>query len=675
MENKYTVFCDKPKEFFHLIPQSGVTHLLCTDDPAHNAVWDMAVSPEGRLFFSVCGESYEALWARLYEFDRTEKKFIRHLELEKEILISPHSLRTSKFHTALSFIGDGKILTATHTTSPAPTHPTWMPYEYADHPYEGYPGSNLLIYDYEKGECRGLGVLSPHDTVYGATYDPKNGDYFAITWMRGTGYVYNVHTGSLRCLGQISDTHTSRTFLLSDGHIYGSTYSGAMFRYNTDIRDVEWLGVSAPGLIRHAREYNGRLYFTTGPCSVPGRGRELYAYDLKTREITTVGRPVPTAEALSETPSVFYNAYGMAFDAEGRLWYGAMTFIPRHRYVGARLYYWDFLHGGEPVDCGFLGSKERTLSITAEMHIVDGVLYISDGNHSSYEDTPAGIISIELDKFVPALKTEKRILSHDFLNYLPYQAEALGWYPKDDLAVCLEKYDRYYENTILYFENFLKENSPRHPFAKASGISIWEQIGAGKAPISDIFWTSDDALTVRVGTDGRYEVRAELSPLGDAKVLSIEKKEPHTACRLAAGSPEGLPSVPGRKYLSSAECSAKLPDGSVIAGTHDTMLAHIKGGKVFSLGQVCSAGGVHSLSVCKNGKVFGVAGHPLGVGQIFTYSADEGLRLLGLVPEAWSECGRNVAIYRPTVVSVSPSGKYVAIGGEDEIGGVVVLKL
>lgn len=675
MKGKYTVFKDKPKEFFDLIPQSGVTHLLCEDDPRHNAIWDMAVSPEGRIFFSVCGESYESLWARLYEFDKETKSFIRHIELEKELLISPHSLRTSKFHTALSFIGDGKILTATHTTSPAPTHPTWMPYEYADHPYESYPGSNLLIYDYEKKECRGLGVISPHDTVYGATYDPKNGDYFAITWMRGTGYVYNVHTGDIRSLGQISDTHTSRTFLLSDGHIYGSTYSGAMFRYNTDIREVEWLGVSAPGLIRHAREYNGVLYFTTGPCSVPGRGQELYAFDIKTREIKVIGRPVPPAEPIEENSSAFYNAYGMAFDSKGRMWYGCMTFVPHHRYVGARLYMWDFLNGKEPLDCGFLGSPKRTLSITAEMHILDDVLYISDGNHSSFEDTPSAIMAIELDKFVPAIETEKRIPSHDFLNYLPYQKEALSWYPKDDLDECLKKYDDYYENTILYFEEFVKTNSARHPFKKASGISLWEKLGAGKAPISDIIWTSEKTLTLRAGEDGRYKIDAVISDSGEAHILEISEEKAYTPHRLLAGAPENLPSVPGRKYLSDAECSIYLSDGSVLAGTHDTMLSHIRDGKVFSLGQVCSAGGVHSLSLSPSGTVYGVAGHKLGVGQIFTFSPDEGVKLLGIVPEAWSECGRNVAIYRPTVISVSPDGKYLAVGGADEIGGAVILKL
>lgn len=676
MKGKYTVFSDKPKEFFNLIPQAGVSHVFCNDDPEHNAIWDMAVSPEGRIFFSICGESYESLYARLYEYDHKTKSLTRHMELEKEILMCPNSLRTSKFHTALSFIGDGKILTTTHTTSPAPTHPTWMPYEFADHPYESYPGSNLLIYDYEKKECRGLGLLSPHDTTYGATYDPKNGDYFAITWMRGTGYVYNVHTRELRCLGQISDSHTSRTFLLSDGHIYGTTYSGAMFRYNTDLREVEWLGVDAPGLIRHARELNGILYFTTGPCSVPGRGQELYAYDMKTRKISTVGRPVPKAEALSDDPSIFYNAYGMAFDSKGRMWYGCMSFIPRHRYVGAKLYMWDFLHGKEPVDCGFLGTPQRTASITAEMHIVDDVLYISDGNHTDSKDTPSAIFAIELDKFVPALETEERLLSHDYVNYLPYQAEAAEWYPKDDFAKRLAEYDDYYENTILYFEKFHKENAYRYPFAKVSGISIWEKVGFGNGEIRAIEWKSEKDLVMRAGKDGAILVYVSVDGEGNAHVENISKGEPFEGCELKADvSGFKLPAVAGRAFLSDAESSVKLPDGSIIAGTHDTMLAWIKDGEVFSLGQVCSAGGVHSLSVSHDGAVFGVAGHELGVGQLFRFTEERGVELLGLLPEAWAEGGRNVCIYRPTTIAASPDGKYIAVGGADEISGAIILKI
>ena len=673
MKHPYTVMKDKPQEFFHLIPQAGVHHVICREEPAHNAVWDMAVSPEGRLFFSVCGESYEALYARLYEYDRKQHRLVRHFGLEEKILTNPAALRTSKFHTALSFLGDGRILSATHTTSPAPTHPTWMPYEYADHPYEGYPGSQLLTYDYNTGVVAGLGTLSPHDTVYGATYDPKNGDYFAITWMRGTGYVYNVHTGALRCLGQITDTHTSRTFLLSDGHIYGSTYSGAMFRYNTDLREVEFLGVNAPGLIRHAREWNGVLYFTTGPCSVPGRGQELYAYELATRKLWTVGRPVPKAEPIADTDEIFYNAYGMAFDSKGRLFYGCMTYVPHHRYVGARLYMWDFLHGGEPVDCGFLGTPEHTLSITAEMHIIDDVLYISDGNHTSDRDFPCGVIEIELDKFLPALETEKRILSHDYVNYLPYQEAALDWYPKDDIAECLARYEKTYRDTFLYFEDFRKINAYRQGFNGVSAVSVWEQVGRENAAVKGIEWTGADRFSFYCGKNGGTRVDCTVTD-GRASVTAITDGVSYKKPALPAITAT-LPAVPGRRYLAIAESAVMLPSGEYLVGTKDTMLCRVNGERAYALGAVTTAGGVHEMTITPSGKVFGVAGHPLGVGQLFSYTEDEGVTLLGLIPECFAEGGRNVALFRPTAIAASPDGRYLAIGGEDEMGGVTVIKL
>ena len=81
---------------------------------------------------------------------------------------------------------------------------------------------------------------------------------------------------------------------------------------------------------------------------------------------------------------------------------------------------------------------------------------------------------------------------------------------------------------------------------------------------------------------------------------------------------------------------------------------------------------MHSLSRSPDGKVWGVAGHAEGCGTIFTYSDECGITLLGITPEAFAENRRNVCIYRPTVISVSPDGHYVAVAGDDEIGGAVI---
>lgn len=675
MKNAFTYFKAKPKSYFHLIPQVGVTHLHCEEDPDHNAVWDMAISPEGRVFFSACGESYLSLYARLYEYDHKQKKLIRHFALEDRLLTNPTALRTSKFHTALSFLGNGKIFATTHTTSPAPTHPTWMPYEYSGHPYEEYPGSMLIEYDYNTGESKGLGMISPHDTTYGGVYDPKNGDYFCITFMRGIGYVYNVHTGSIRNLGQVSDTRTSRMFLCSDGHIYGTTFSGAMFRYNTDLRDVEYLGVNATGLMRHAVEIDGVLYFTTGTCSVIGAGQELYAYDLKSRKITTVGRPIPAVETDSDDPWVYLNAYGMAVDSKKRLWYGVMTHVPGIRFAGARLFMWDFLNGKEPVDCGFMGTPKQTIAIPSEMYIVDDVLYISDSNHIADKEVACGIMAIDLDEFVPALETAPRILSHDYMNYIVYPEECHRYYPKDDFAECYDRWDRYFKETVSYFAQFAVDNAFRVANNGAAAVSVWEKVGRENAAIHSIAWDDDESFTFFCGKEKTYRAHCRLRD-GKISLLKLEEAQLPDVSELKAELPDiKLPAVPGRRYIAKAKSSVKLPDGSVFVGTEDTMVAVVNGEKVFSLGQVCSGGGVHSLDCTADGRVWGVAGHPEACGQVFTYCAEEGLVLRGIVPEAFSACGRNVTCYRPTTIAISPNGRYIAIGGADELGGVVVLDI
>lgn len=670
-DNTFVTLNSKPKEYFNLIPQAGVTHLLCEKFPTHNACWDMVISKDGRVFFSVCGESYIAEYARLYEYDYKNKKLIHHFNLEDKILLREECLRTSKFHTALSFMEDGRIITATHTTSPSPNHPIWMPYEYANHQWEGYPGSDILIYDPATGTVENKGTLSPYDTIYGGTYCPKTGDYFCITWMRGTGYVYNVHTGEKRCLGQVSDTATSRTFLCSDGHIYGSTYSGKLFRYNSDIRDIEYLDADIKDLMRHAREKDGILYITTGPCSVPGRGQMLFAYNMKTGEVKEIGRPVPQIDYSGDSKFVFYNSYGMDFDSQGRLWYGCMTFTPEIKYTGVRLYMWDFLNGKDPVDLGFLGTKKRTISITAEFNIYDDVIYISDSNHTSDKDEYCGIMSIDLREFIPAIETEERIPSYDYINYIVFPLECSKYYPKDDFEENWAKYYKKYEYE-LEMQKFMAQNVYIKNYPEMKAISYWEEIGRENTKVNKLEWTDNNNLSIYCGTEKTYKVDFNLT----SNEIKINPYELVKADELKADvcSDLKLPHMAGRQYLAQANASVKMNDGSIIVGTKDMMLAKIKDGKVKSLGAVTPCGSVNSL-VAAGDTVYGIASHEKGVTNMFKYDDENGIEQLGYVPKAFADNGRNVCILNATTMALSPDCRYLAIGGKDELSGVMILKL
>jgi hypothetical protein len=273
------------------------------------------------------------------------------------------------------------------------------------------------------------------------------------------------------------------------------------------------------------------------------------------------------------------------------------------------------------------------------------------------------------------LETEERIASHDFVNYIPYQAEAREFYPKDDFDECMRRYDDYFENTVLKFKKFARDNAYRRVYPKACAVSVWERIGHGNTAVTKIEWTANDALSFFAGKNGDVKVDCKLDGKC-ASVTAITECAPQRENALRESIGElVLPGVPGRQYLADAESSVRLKSGKILVGTCDSMLAIVSEKQVFSLGCVSAPGGIHALDITPDGTVYGVAGHRLGVGQLFKFTEKTGLELVGLVPEAFADNGRNVSIYHPTTLKISPDGKHLAIGGADEMGGVVILPL
>lgn len=675
MSERFKVFAEAPKEYFNLIPQTGVVHLLCEECPRSNAVWDMAIRDDGRVFFSACGESQYSEYARLYEYDKVNKKLIKHFNLEDKIIEREETPRTSKFHTAMDFLPDGRIITTTHTTSPSPKHPLWLPYEYANHQWEGYAGSNILIYDPDTGAVEGKGVISPFDTTYGGTYCKKTGDYFCTTWMQGLGYVYNVNTGEHRCLGQVSDVATSRTLLCSDGHIYGSTYSGKIFRYNSDTRDIEYLDAEVPGLMRHIRERDGLLYIVTGPCGAPHLSQNLFTFNLTTHEVCDLGKITPDVNELHPEGEAFFNAYGMDFDSQGRLWYSCMGYVKADERLFewcSRLYMWDFKNGKKPRDFGIIGSKTRSIVVTAEFNIHDDVIYLSDGNHANGDSLYCGIMAIDIKEFLAAADTEERIPSHDFINYAVFPASCHKYYPKNDLLdMIVECYNKRHVEVKKIFE-FRKTNPCIMDYPKTYAVSYWETVGRENTRVNKIEWKDNENLSIYCGTKKHFKVDFNLS----TDTQTITPCDPSYAVEVKASLPDGivLPAMAGRQYLALPSASVEMDDGTVIVGTKDMMLAAVKDVKVKSLGAATPCGKIKSL-VKVGEAVWGVAGYERGMTNMFKYTEETGIVQLGYIPRIKAKNKRNVCIFNATTMAASPDGNYLAIGGADNLSGVVILKI
>ena len=104
------------------------------------------------------------------------------------------------------------------------------------------------------------------------------------------------------------------------------------------------------------------------------------------------------------------------------------------------------------------------------------------------------------------------------------------------------------------------------------------------------------------------------------------------------------------------------------------MLAKINGDKIYNIGAATTCGKVRSL-VDANGTVYGIAGYDKGACNLFRYNVETGIEQLGNIPTAFADNGRNVCIFNATTMEISPDGKRIAIGGADELSGVVVITL
>ena len=109
-----------------------------------------------------------------------------------EDVILPHDrqIRASKFHSSICFMPDGRLIMTTHTTDKSPCRPTWMPIAYYHHLWEGFAGGHILIYDPQTGHVENLGCPVPHESIYGACYDPATDSLFFTGWIRGHLYCF-----------------------------------------------------------------------------------------------------------------------------------------------------------------------------------------------------------------------------------------------------------------------------------------------------------------------------------------------------------------------------------------------------------------------------------------------------------------------------------------------------
>jgi hypothetical protein len=673
------------KDLLTMISPAAVRLTEIKGEPDHCAIWDYNISPAGRHYFSVCAEGMAPEYVRLYEYFPETGKVELKFRLEDVIITYRRAIRASKIHSSIDFLPDGRLIMATHTTACAPGHPRWMPFAYYPHQWEGYPGSNLLIYDPDTCITTDLGIPVQRESIYGGVYDETTNSYYFSGYHRGHVYRFDLSSMAVADLGQATEFGTWRYIKGLDGNLYSSTASGRLFRINIREQRIEDIGTDFPvtpslwesgtnnKLMHYAHSQDGKLYFTA--LSYDG----LMRYDYASGTFETVAPLTPPDLKRS---GLSFRCMGMDFDSKGCLWY-----ICEGLGFGCYLVRNDIAKGTGPETMGLLGSRERVFRASFGVFIRQDTLYASDTSRSSF-DSPA-ILRAELDDL---RCSQDRVLTTDPVVYMkiPEGAEKYRSLTGSSLA---EDAKRYYaaaekERCIRLSEAFSRTlpqdadedskvrfygdnamNATMLGSAKRCVVKIWKTVGCGDSCVDSVSFDSNGDVVAVCGKGPytRLTIRG-----GD--IIDREPDVMYTPRDRQAIAEKydtlGLPYQPERRHLAYANAECELLDGKKLVGTRDGMLALIDGGRVFSLGAVSATGPVHDLASSPDGtKAIGVAGDPSDLGIVFTFDTDRGVILHGRIFfHDIGNAGVIGASSEPYCVAYAPDGKSIAIGVRDRLG-------
>lgn len=668
--DKYIV--SGPKDY-RLIPQRGVRQYVYPERFSHNAIWDSNAGPDGKLYYALATEIATSGYVRLCSYDYHTNEVREHFKIEDVILPQDRAIRASKFHSSICFLPDGRMIMTTHTTDRSPRHPTWMPLAYYHHLWEGFAGGQIILYDPRTGKAENLGTPVPHESIYGARYDPAHNALFFTGFMRGHLYRYSLDDRRVMDFGKVSENNAFRLALGPDGNLYGASRTGYLYRVDTDTLELTDLNFQLPHEpYDHTTRYNNLSIARTGP---DGRlymavmyGRSILALDTATGRIEDMGPYLP-AERYS--PAENRNGvFGMDFDSRGVLWYVVTSLnnyeTTREYGIPSGLFRWDLTRGGRPEFMGVAGTPQRACAWNSEVVCTaDDILYITGSNHSL--DGP-DLLGIDLKVFDPAKACTGGMVEDEYFD-----------------PAC----PRYIQSAEeIFAQEQLLEQNPTDvalPLA-ADPVLLWRALAPDRiesSAVSHLFWKGDTLCGVCGGGENeKYAFEIQGGVLTSLRRFSDLSAEEVAAFESNSGRPDparftDLPYVPGRQYKAVPTAAARLADGRELVGTLDGLLALVGPDGSYALGAPAANGPIHALSATPDGTtVYGVAGDEDDIATLFRYQAASGLRALGYMSRGVTPRIEQVhCCTYVTSCAVSPDGRFLAVGANERLGTVLLYAL
>lgn len=652
-------------DFFDMIPRQAVATIAFDDGMPQNSIWDFSQTREGRLFVALCGEGCVPVSGQLFEFLPGEERLRFCFDLQKACMVGARAMPPSKIHSSIDELPDGRLIMVTHNTAPAPGHPGWMMDAYYDHTWEGFAGSHLLIYDPNKDEVQNLGIPVPRESIYGGMYDPNHHAYYMMGYMRGHLYRYDLTSGDLKDLGQVTEFGSFRFARGPDGDFYSSTRSGWLFKVDVDkgcAVDMNYRLPGAPGLnVRRQCAFaatgpDGRLYITHHISN------RLVALDVQSGRIEDLGCIDPISMEKNSPRCVS----GIIWDDHGCLWYGISSFTPTGPGMFMHLGQWDVLRGKPPVVHGMIGTAERAACYVSEMIHANGKLYLADTNH---EMDPPCLRVIDL-ALLEQHASDRKEICRDPVTY-SFIDDGIAAMPDPEARPLVEEY---LERRKPQTGRGVVKNSFVIEAERVEVFQLWRHVEPEESGVVALVWENEEVLRGYCGKRifRSFTICQESGIVWQGESDSAPWSSGPVPEELSAFQ---LPSRPGRQYLARLSCCAAWKQDCYLVGTLDGLLAcaDLRRRTVLSLGPVCRQGPVRGIGVDASGtRAFGTAGDENDLGSCFYYDETVGVRELGRAFTSDTAPGLLGNSCVLSAAAVSPSGHKLAIGGADRLGTVYV---
>lgn len=705
-------------ESIRLINQAGVRAKMIPKEGCekYNAAWDGMVTPDGVFYYplsseiGMCGNTSLAR----YDFDANEVHVV--LNTNKLLLPVERQFPHSKFHTSLNTMPrsaffpemaydslDYLVIGTTHSTDRAVQHEEWMPFGHHNHTWEGFPGSQIIVYDPKNGHSWTLGVPVPRESIYGAKYEPKHNRLYMIGFMRGHVYCFDFNERRvIKDLGKAAEVFTYRLSLGSDGHIYGCSKSGQMFRINTDTVELENMAFHVPDLENNFVSATWYRYLVAGRNHPSGKSMYLafvsmdtmYKLDFDSGAVTPIGSCIPN-DGLYELPArdASWTIRGFDVDKEGVLWIivshwsihnDTEYFIPRAMY----LIRWDVENGEEPFCCGLVGTPEYYQDCVSEVEydpVKDILYFVNTATERPFGQHRPMAGGIDLKVFREHYHEKGPVCEDTILNIRKMTPEEVA------------------EHNRIIDCHGGEENAVHNPFAafdplKLTPVRVWRSFPRQQVDMSKVIGMAfqpdrtdeNYLLHVVCGDTGRFDSAYGVLEIAHGKVQKVtlmedvsEKHRQWLRANILPQEPQfdeaiKLPEAAGRRYRAKASCVVDWKNGGQFVGTMDALAAIVsKDGNVYCLGNAAAYGPIRSMVANKaKDKLWGVAGDDEDMGYIFTYDDRSGLRQLGIINyNTYGYFDGPVAANLLSSIALSPDEKYLAVGSADRIAMVCIVKL